>query len=54
MVETRHNDKNKQEEEEMEEETLLEYTFTCGANNDWTDAFSPQQCIKQNCKDPGE
>ena len=34
--------------------TLLEYTFTCGANNDWTDAFSPQQCIKQNCRDPGK
>ena len=39
---------------EDDNRVLLNYTFTCGANNDWTDAFSPQQCVKQNCGDPGE
>lgn len=32
---------------------ILEYSFTCGANNDWKDAHSPQQCVKQSCGDPG-
>ena len=32
---------------------LLNYSFTCSANNNWTDEFSPQQCRKQSCAVPG-
>ncbi|XP_067933264.1 uncharacterized protein [Watersipora subatra] len=36
-----------------EQRVLLTYTFTCSANNDWTDDYSPRQCVKQTCGDPG-
>lgn len=32
----------------------LTYSFTCGANNDWKDEYSPDYCIKQSCGDPGK
>ena len=38
---------------ENDERVLLEYKFTCGANNDWKDQYSPDHCKKQSCGDPG-
>ena len=38
---------------EEDERVLLNYSFTCGANNDWKDQYSPDYCKRQSCGDPG-